>query len=88
MLTVGELNTMGLEDPNLKAHSYIKFYRRARFHRAWIVQEVTLAQKIRFVCGQTLMMWGDLLDFRRLIRLTTPDIPRSKMPQLLETYRL
>lgn len=47
-------------DPSeLKWATYEKFYKTHRwFHRAWIVQEVSLARNIYVCCGSTPLSWG------------------------------
>lgn len=40
-----------------------KLFNRTYFRRLWIVQEVVLAQKLHFVCGQSTISWRTFADF-------------------------
>lgn len=40
-----------------------KLFNRTYFRRLWIVQEVVLAQKLHFACGQSTVSWQTFADF-------------------------
>jgi hypothetical protein len=47
---------------------YFHFYQRHRwFHRAWIVQEISLGEKAVMLCGETVLPWTEMQSLGRIL---------------------
>jgi hypothetical protein len=50
---------------------YFHFYQRHRwFHRAWIVQEISLAENAVLLCGETALPWKEMQSLGRILILS------------------
>lgn len=62
-------------DPSPRWQAYENFYARCRWwSRAWVVQEVALAQLIEMYCGKVKLDWNRLRSLSELVTKHTPAI--------------